>query len=210
MSRRRAHQGFHEPSLVPLADMLCNTVGVVVFILIFTVLSASSAVLRKRLPYEKDAPKKNELMMLCKDDRVVPVHADDLQQEFVKENKVPQFSSVNEATAWFSSRSVQDEYCKLMVKINDFGSTELVVTPIENAGDPTVDMDHSDSVIHRELAKLNPESDFVYFFVYPSGLGAFDRAREIADNMQFQTGWAPHSADRPLLFGSGGNAPTVQ
>ena len=37
-SRRRLRAPFHDTSLVPMADMLTNTVGVMVFILIFTVL----------------------------------------------------------------------------------------------------------------------------------------------------------------------------
>src|SRR5438270_229857 len=52
MSRRRKFS-FEQPSLVPLADMLTNTVGIMLFILIFASLSAGRAVNFKHLPRER-------------------------------------------------------------------------------------------------------------------------------------------------------------
>ena len=54
MIRRRVRPQFHEPSLVPMADMLTNTVGVVLFILIFTVLTAGAAVVINELASRRE------------------------------------------------------------------------------------------------------------------------------------------------------------
>lgn len=72
-SRRRAQ--FHEPSLVPLADMLTNTVGIVVFILIFTVLTAGGVVIAKRLPMEHPT-EAEPAWFVCRNGRVFPMRHD--------------------------------------------------------------------------------------------------------------------------------------
>lgn len=41
--KHRPRSQFRQPTLVPLADMLTNTVGIVIFILVFIVLAAGGA-----------------------------------------------------------------------------------------------------------------------------------------------------------------------
>lgn len=50
--RRRRGVDPVQPSLVPMVDLLSNTVGALVFIMIFTVMAASGVVVLKRLPME--------------------------------------------------------------------------------------------------------------------------------------------------------------
>jgi len=51
MARRRGgRRSFSGPTLVPLADMLTNTVGVTIFIMIFTVLAAGGGRRGKEAP----------------------------------------------------------------------------------------------------------------------------------------------------------------
>jgi hypothetical protein len=81
--RRRQKPGFHEPSLVPMADMLTNIVGVTLFILIFTVLTASGAIVRKRLPIEH-ATKAKPTAFLCAFGRTTPIDVDQTIEEFIR------------------------------------------------------------------------------------------------------------------------------
>lgn len=72
MRRRAAIEQVTEPSLVPLADMLTNTVGIMLFILIFTVLATSTAAVGKYLPHEHTSTK-DPLMIVCANGRIYPV-----------------------------------------------------------------------------------------------------------------------------------------
>ena len=82
MCARRTQTQFDEPSLVPLADMLTNTVGISVFILIFTVLTAGGAIIAKRFPMEHST-KKSDVTYICWGDRLYPL-PDELIEQFLK------------------------------------------------------------------------------------------------------------------------------
>ncbi len=221
MSRRR-RAAFHEPSLVPLADMLCNTVGVIVFILIFTVLTAGGALLMKRLPYEHTTKLKRAIFV-CYHDRVLPMDEQGLHAEF--EKGLPKseltFDNLDRYVAAINKRKVENKYFKLTmeaeVQTEDYGfylrkrlSVSSSYHPKDNAGELIQDFDNSHSVYRAALHADNPKKRFVYFLVYPDSLEVFDKARTIAREMSYETGWFGNEANKPLEFSSNGRDSTAQ
>ncbi len=71
----------HQPSLVPMADMLSNLVGIVLFILMFIVLTSSGASMFRYLPMEKESSAR-PMNFVCYDDKILPITDDHLKDYF--------------------------------------------------------------------------------------------------------------------------------
>src|SRR5262249_16767429 len=157
---------FHEPSLVPLADMLTNTVGIMVFILIFTVLTAGGAVVVKRLPMERTSDAK-PVHFVCAKGRIRPLNEEALVDDFMAPLGKPR--SYGELTRWlvkFNAREVADRYFKgkgegeASSDETPFGqprvSLALALVPIEGVGDTEAELDRPGAVVATTLAQLDP------------------------------------------------------
>ncbi len=213
MILHRRRKQFHEPSLVPLADMLTNTVGIMVFILIFTVLTAGGAVIAKRLPMEH-ATKKQSRTFLCCRNRVYPV-PEELMDRFVKDTEEARKSAkgFRDYIDRFKALVVEDANVKLTGEFQETPFDLLMVcTAKEGGGESPAELAQPDSGFHRWLSKFDPTKQFVNFLVRPDSIEAFVAARDLAAGTQFGTGWSPQRADQPIRFTltGGGRKPIEQ
>jgi hypothetical protein len=211
MRTRRTQAQFDEPSLVPLADMLTNTVGIMVFILIFTVLTAGGAVIAKRLPMEHST-KKSDVTFICWGNRLYPF-PDELIEEFIKPLGKPEqsVSGFHEFVEKFKARKLENKYVKLTGEAEVETTTTLtgtrtgldltlVCTPKDGAGETGEELQRGDSAFRRILANSDPEKKFLMFMVRPDSIDVFGAARDTAAVDQFGTGWSPQLGDEPLRF----------
>jgi len=211
MPRKQTRTQFHEPSLVPLADMLTNTVGVMVFILIFTVLTAGGAVIAKRLPMEH-ATKKQDFTVICWGNRVYPM-PDDLIHRFLKPLGQPEQSrsGFDEFAKKFRVQVVEEQQLKLTGEAEVIETPAyvrldrtIVCTPKEDKGESIADLKHPDCLFCNSLKQCDPNKQFVMFVVCQDSIDAFKAARDVAVGMQLSTGWSPHDPDLPIRFSLGG------
>ncbi|MGH9769907.1 MAG: hypothetical protein ACREAB_20985 [Blastocatellia bacterium] len=217
--RRRNRAPFHETSLVPMADMLTNTVGVMVFILIFTVLTAGGVVIAKRLPLERSV-EAEPLHFFCAGDRVSPLD-NNLVSEFMKPLGRPgSFYAVEGWLTRFNARRVEDEYFALTgdgeSRYTDLGfgrsvSLDLTVicAPKEGSGETPADLKLATSRFRQLLKQHRPSERFIHLFVRPDSLEAFSAARAVAAETGFNTGWRPLNATDPAKFTLTGNGRTA-
>jgi hypothetical protein len=210
--RRRARPQFHEPSLVPMADMLTNTVGVVLFILIFTVLTAGGAVLMKRLPMERTTDLK-PIQFVCISGRIVPLPGQALADEFFKPIEAYyRNGQIGEFVSRFKQRRVENEYFVLTGQQD--GALFLVYQPKPGLGDTAADISLPTSKFASILARADPDEKFIHFILYPDGVTAFRAARDYANNRKFGTGWMLLGVNEPLRScvscEGGGSTFTVQ
>ncbi len=196
MRRRRARPQFHEPSLVPMADMLTNTVGVVLFILIFTVLTAGGAVLTKRLPMEHTTDAK-PLGFLCVSGRIVPLELDDLSKEFWRPigHRIEP-GHFDEFVSRFKSRRVENDSFVLTGEFDR--GFRIVIEPKPGIGETTNELAAPSSKYRSMLAGVDPQDKYIDFQVYPSGLTVFRAARDLANNSKFGTTWTLYGASERL------------
>lgn len=215
---RHARSTFQEPSLVPLADMLCNTVGIIVFILIFTVLTAGGAVLMKRLPYERTTTAKR-VIFVCYHDRVLPLDDDGLQKRFA--NDIPHDSitmdNLNSFVDSVNNHEVDDDYFTLTVHAEVYSTYEGVslnlvssFQPKDQTGELSEDFGNPNSIYPRALHAKDPKKAYILFLVYPDSLDVFDKARNFARLMHYETGWSGSEAGQPLKFSSNGANTGIQ
>lgn len=210
MTRYCRHKKFQDPTLVPLADMLSNLVGILLFILIFTVLTTGGVVVPKRLPMEHKTDAKR-LDFVCINNHLLHLDTDKLIKQFVE--PLGKLQSYNQVKAWvkkFNTRQIEDEY--FIVKgegeahFLDLGfqkqaevDLSLQFTPREGKGDTITDMKHLNSFFLKTLAVHDSKSHFVYFLVHQDCLDIFTLARTLAIERNFETGWHPFSDDSILI-----------
>jgi hypothetical protein len=203
---------------VPMADMLTNTVGVMVFILIFAVLTASGAVIPKRLPMERRSSAE-ALMVVCYGGQLFPlVDRDAVVDEFVKPIGRATFSGASAWIAQFNSRRLETDFFVVTgeggARSSSSGSRErislelsLVLTPRKERGETAEGLRRAESAFGAILHHQSPDRRFIYFVVYPDCTDTFRAARSVAADAGFATGWAPWRAGgeiRLSIAGAGG------
>lgn len=223
MRRRRARAAFQAPSLVPLADMLSNTVGVMVFVLIFAVLTAGGVLVPIRLPVERQTDAKM-LAFVCVEDRVLPLHdMDALLRSFVKPLGTPAFRTVDTWVKRFNSRRIDGEYFLMTgegeaQRYETFFSTQVSLdltvafAPRGGRGESSRELERPQSTFREIMRKYKPADRFIYFIVHPDGMRVFKAARMTAAEAGFSTGWGPWEAGKPVKVSLTGNGrtPAVQ
>ncbi len=200
MKRHITEPSFETPSLVPLADMLTNTVGIMMFILALAVLTAGGAVLARTFPIER-ATVKSRLLFVCVHNRILPLNEDQLKSVLEHEVGVP-----NADPSW--ARRVQGarfERNGFRLEGNaEVAGGELLVranvqiSPLPNAGEDPAKAAAPGSAFLAALKQSSPKRQFVFFLVYPDSLDAFETARKAAQKNGYESGWYPKAAGEPI------------
>ena len=214
MRRRRNKSEVVQPSLVPMVDLLSNTVGALVFIMIFTVMAASGVVVLKRLPLEHSSSAE-PANFLCEKDRIYPLDNEELASKLSKKWGRP--TSIFDLYSWiarYDGLEVEDNHFiargESRVTYSTY-SISTAFTPKPNGGYTTEEIQSLNSAFHQRLSGLSAKSKFVHFIVRPDGIDSFFLARKIAaDEMGFSTGWMPLDTSQTLRFASRGRAATEQ
>jgi len=180
---------------VPLADMLTNTVGVMMFILVFTVLSAAGAVVTHAFPLEQPSDK-TKILAVCTAHKVIWLSLDELEQEARNSSGILQADKMD---LWAR------QYSKLHFEKNGFSiqghvqfangdipkEAEIEISALHGAGEDETKIASEHSSFRSKLQSVSPQKAFIYFFVYPNSEPVFEKAKAIAENANFQTGWYP-------------------
>lgn len=214
MAARRIRKGgvFHEPSLVPLADMLTNTVGIVVFILIFTVLTASGTVIAKMLPIEHDVQVASSEYFVCTGGRVFPLRSALIAQA------TRHYASFERSPDGFAAlakeldgRTTDDDQLRLTVHAAPVGEAahagldlEISCEPVQGGGDDAATIRRGEGTFVHDLATMDPKTTALIFWVRPDGIDVFRAARESASQAGFASNWSPRDPDSPITFRLGG------
>jgi hypothetical protein len=167
--------------------MLTNTVGIVLFILIFTVLTAGGVLVAKRFPIDRETNHK-PLYYFCDGGRLL----------FLDEQELIQRCQNT------SDGVLEDEY--FIVRTSGLST---VIIPRPGKGETIEQLRQTNSVFRRKLMSVSKDEYFVSFLVHPDSGDVFQVARDMArSSLDFSTGWSPLGADEPASFAPGGRRPT--
>jgi hypothetical protein len=166
-----------------MVDLLSNTVGALVFIMIFTVMAASGVVVLKRLPLEhlSSAEPAN---FLCEKDRIYPLDNEALASKLSKRWGRP--TSIFDIYSWiarYDGIEVEDDHFIARGESSVGYSTYTITTlytPKPDGGYSRDEIQNLNSAFRQRLAVLNPKTKFVHFIVRPDGIDSFFLARKIA------------------------------
>lgn len=215
MTRRRRNIKAQEPSLVPLADMLTNTVGIMLFILAFTLLGTGGASIPKRLPMEQETDAK-PIYFLCLADRILPV-------DFKETERLPQRPAgrmdEDDAKAYVrrgDRAEVENDYFKIRQTVRiiyeNWRASEVRAFaeyfPKPKAGVLKSDLMRTNLAFVETLNANKTNETFLYFLVRPEGMDLFFKAREIGAKHGFRSGWGTLGPTNNVIvgiLGRGGN-----
>jgi hypothetical protein len=171
-----------------MADMVTNTVGIMLFILIFVSLSAGGTVIAKHLPHEHRT-KAKVLWLFCSQGRVIQFDPFKLYDAHVSQTEA--FS--------LSTQTTTD-------------SKLLFVRLKPNHGDDEPAIKVHDSAFQTLLRKKNGADSFLFFFVTPDSIALFREARDEATHAGFGVGWSPLAPGEaaPLVIAGKGELATIQ
>ena len=229
--RRRRHHSKPGQNLDSFLDILTNTLGVLMFVMIFVSLIAVEVDSVVKTPLASETKKTarffeirgNKITYL--NDQQVGEAMDlvvgnlpscnkpDLDLDSASANYLSgmQFykSCVqNRANRLINFRTQTEFYNITMVDARTF---TMRYDPIPNKpGENSEEILLPDSKFNQVLAELDPQQDYLAFIVRPDSFSSFRAAREQAWGQGFEVGWEPHKTENAIVFGSGGRAIGVQ
>jgi hypothetical protein len=192
-----------ELTLVPLADMLTNTVGILLFILIFTVLTGGGVVIPKRMPLERTVEKLDVVRFMCTNGRIIYLDYDSLYEAFTKPLDRPIFGTLEKWTRVYNEKQIENN---LFIVKGDgywtyYGNTavpnlSLQFIPKNNVGDNLNTIKNKNSQFMKVLTQYPSEKYMLYFSLFgKESINIFRAAREIANQFNYDIGWRPLSND---------------
>jgi hypothetical protein len=211
-------------------DTMTNTIGVLMFITLFTTLIAEKGNSIVRTPLAKPVEKTPRFFEI-RDNKITYINDEQVGAEI--EQLVGNLPACNQpslssgaslsgtqdyldyrsciqsrANRLINFQTQTDYYQVTMVNASTFS---LLYEPIPTKlGESKEELKASGSDFQQTLAKLNPSQDYLAFIVRPNSFSTFRVAREQAWQQGFNVGWEPHKTDAPIIFGSGGRAIDAQ
>ena len=205
-----------------MADMLTNTVGIMLFILIFASLSAGGATIYKHLPLERTT-KAEAVWMLCSGGRIVSFDPDALGKQITEGLGKPTFSNADNWAQRFAAKKFETD--TLAVEGNATATymggffqqsvrlcAGVGVRRKAGGGEDAAAIRAQGSKFRRLLAGKNRTKEFFFFFVHPDSVALFRTARDQAAAAGFNVGWDPLGANEPArvsIIGGCGSATKI-
>ena len=99
----------------------------------------------------------------------------------------------NQLVELFESDMIQDRQYEVNMRVYD-GEAELVIKPRYAMGEDIEQIQDSNSTYQTKLKELNPQFQYLRFYVDPSSYDLYLEARKIASGLNFKSGWTPLNA----------------
>ncbi len=214
MKRRRTEQ-FEQPSLVPMADMVTNTVGIMLFILIFVSLSAGGVVVARHVPREKHTEAR-AVWIYCSGGRIAYFDAEGLGKQMADRSGDPSATNAGLWAMRYSNQRIQTDVVEAagdaFLESGGHLSKSVLIRRRSNRGEDEAAIKNPDSAFQKLLAEKSRSANFFYFFVDPNSIHVFLAAREQATQAGFNAGWTPLDVDAParISLSGGGREANIQ
>jgi hypothetical protein len=193
--------------------MLCNTVGIMLFILAFTVLVSGGVTVSMRLPMERPTEAK-PIYFVCFNQKVLPLDPN-LDSKIIEPLGEPTYATLDDWVRKFNEARVEDEF----FDVNGLGESYYVTwnsrranltsqyKPKPGKGDTKDQLRKSTSTFAAIMAANSGHDKFAYFLVYPDSIDVFREARSAASELyKINTGWSTQRAKEPVRFNLSGGS----
>jgi len=224
MSRRRFRQ--NTLNLDALTDIIANCIGVLLFLLLFAVLSSRTTfynfyvpssmnpddAVRAYVPIAQDTVKLRT-SFLCSDGILTKFDLTDLFNRLTIGLPEMTYENFENVVAMMNNRTVSSSgLTATMVATVDlsvqggkrskrYGELKMIINKRQSGFGESLDMAvMENSQFYRNLESLDPEIHWVCFYVENDSLEMFRRVREIAWDMNFDVGWEPSVVSWPQVI----------
>jgi hypothetical protein len=214
MRRRRiARDAAPAGNLDSFLDTLTNTVGVMIFVLLFVTLAAADATVLVRTPLWAESGKAPIYFEVSGDRVALLDNREGSRQVGAYMERLPQPSWYNLADIVrriyaFSGSTANHEVDVVGSVLSGNLGTRYQLK--EGAGEARTALRRPGSAFQRALAEADTPGSSIAFIVRPDGFAAFREARKLAAAKGFESGWEPVEAGEGVVFSDQGRAVGVQ
>lgn len=221
MARLRRQRGL-EMNLDSLTDIMANTVGIMVFVMIFAVLAARGTFVRKRLPVVHPSAKERQVF-LCTQNTVRSYPMDRLIDQVCApiKGKRLTYDNIPDIVARLNQMRVQEGDFEAVGQFHYTESQSLsyvlswgvfqpewrrreldwgyvVIRPLGGGRGETVEeLGSQEARFRLALAEMSRERHWVLFLVDADSLDVFQKARDVARGAGFESNWEPWRCQWP-------------
>jgi hypothetical protein len=212
MARRRIKKGEPELLIVSFCDIVTITTAALFFCLLVTVQEAVKIPVFRPTPRAKNTSKQG-IMFECRTNELFFVDTAGLQDQVEKLmstlNPGVRGGDIESFLKALQGQEVGNVYYKVDPRYLLVGKMGLEARP-GVAGETMAEMDDTSSKFQAILSQLDKKKQYIAFLVRDDSFNIFRKARKIADEAGFDTGWELLGIDEPIMFGEGGTAIATQ
>jgi len=206
MLRNKRENNLNDNNLDPLMDVLTCTVGVMLFVVIFTVMEARSVSYKLVTPIQSaEIPtSKSRLLLICKDGKIKPMNLnnayENLKMNSITYDNMPQI--IQEANKNGSDDAYFDFKYELVEKRTYWADERWPIIHIyekKQGGDDKISIKEEESNIRKMINALNPDLSWIAFAICDeASIEVFREARDIANAKGISNGWDPYKISFPI------------
>jgi len=193
-------------NLDSLTDIMANTVGIMIFVMIFAVITARGSFMSKGFP-RVQATNKQKLLAFCMDNKVIPCEAGKLVDRALEPLRHLTYDNMPRVVDQVNSTPVRDEYFEVTVKASmvellferQLTYVAIALQPRADAPwDTVASLSTPSSSLVRYLRQRDKTRCWLELRVDPRSLEVFSKTREVAYREGFESGWDPTTIQWPL------------
>jgi len=211
MRNRQRSSVMSAVGLDSLSDIVMNVMGALFFMVIYVGLSASGLIGRITTPL--GTPSRTKPVFLeCRNNTVFKPDLDELLDRSVSALSQcvgPDFDRIPGCEELLNRKPLRNAFYTARPRAlkcpgmdRPFATAVLDMVP-GASGENSYQIQSPDSVLQRELNRLDPKRQHVVFMVRSDSFAVFHSARSLARKLGFRAGWEPFEKDRTL----GGGCP---
>lgn len=193
-------------NLDSLTDIMANTVGIMIFVMVFAVITARGSFMSKGFPKVQATPKQR-LLAFCTGNKVIPCEADKLVDRALEPLRHLTYDNMPRVVNQVNSTPVRDEYFEVTVKASmmelpferQLTYVAIALQPRPDAPwDTVATLGTPSSSLVRYLRQRDKTRCWLELHVDARSLEVFGKTREIAYREGFESGWDPTTIQWPL------------
>jgi len=213
MARRRQKKGEPEMLIVSFCDIVTITTAALFFCLLVTVQEAVKIPVFRPTPRAKITAKQG-VFFECRTNQLFFVDKagldDQVENLMSRLNPGVRGGDLGSFLKAVQGQEVGNAYYKVDARFLLVGQMGLEARP-GVPGETLTDLENANNgKFQAILSQLNNTNQYIAFLVRDDSFNVFRKARQIADEAGFDTGWELLGIDEPIKFGEGGTAIATQ
>ena len=212
-------------NLDSLTDIVANSIGVILFILLFAVLSSHSTYFNFYIPSAVNPEEggayvpitqetiKSRTNFLCSGKSLIPMDFSAFYQKLSAEIPKVTFDNFPGVVSMLNGRRAETEFLDARIaaalseemisgqKTRSYKELKMIISRKQNApGLTSEQLDLDQNLFYQTLDQLNPDTNWICFYVESDSLEIFRKVRKISWSRGFDVGWEPALMSWPQVI----------
>ena len=218
MKKRKESKMDFEVNFDSLMDILTCVIGIMLFVVVFTVIQVRGVNVKMFTPLLREPPKgTTRKLFICSKKEIKFLDMDTAVSKLLKGIEHVNFYNVPSFVKKANRKNIHDFYFQYKLDYKTYSSWSfqrreiyIIITPFENIrGETLEDIKKNSSRFKRLIESLDPKKNWISFLVDEESIRLFKEARKLALQRGFKVGWDPLIIPFPhkeCIVGCGGRS----